>query len=96
MRGGGGGGGRGGGPGGGFGGGPRLVAVLAVNPPDTPYNLTLSANARNIINHENLSNYIGQITSPYFLQSTGIGGGYGAEATSSNQRRIDIQLRFAF
>jgi hypothetical protein len=38
----------------------------------------------------------GALTSPYFLQSTNITGGFGAEATASNQRRIDFQLRFAF
>jgi hypothetical protein len=93
RAGGGGGGGRGGG-GGGFGGGPRG------GPPNEStqhrYNLTLSLNARNILNHENLSTAVGAITSPYFLESTGITGGYGAEATASNQRRMDIQLRFAF
>jgi hypothetical protein len=36
------------------------------------------------------------MTSPYFLESTGISGGFGAEATASNQRRIDMGLRFAF
>ncbi len=60
------------------------------------YNLTLGINARNILNHENLNTPNGSITSPYFLQSTGITGGYGAESTASNQRRIDLQLRFAF
>jgi hypothetical protein len=48
------------------------------------------------MNHENLSTPIGAITSPYFLNSTGISGGFGPEATASNQRRIDLQLRFAF
>ena len=60
------------------------------------YNLTVSVNARNILNHENLNSPTGVLTSPYFLESTGIQGGYGAEGTSSNQRRMDIQLRFAF
>ena len=60
------------------------------------YNLTLSVNARNILNHENLNTPNGALTSPYFLESTGITGGFGAEATASNQRRIDLQLRFAF
>jgi len=63
---------------------------------DSRNNLTLSVNARNILNHENLNTPNGAITSPYFLQSTGITGGYGAEATASNQRRLDLQLRFAF
>ncbi len=60
------------------------------------YNLTVSVNARNILNHENLNTPNGALTSPYFLQSTGITGGYGAEATASDQRRIDLQLRFSF
>ncbi len=60
------------------------------------YNLTLGINARNILNHENLNTPNGALTSPYFLESTGITGGYGAESTASNQRRIDLQLRFSF
>lgn len=60
------------------------------------YNLTLSVSARNILNHENLNTPNGSLTSPYFLQSTDITGGYGAESTTSNQRRLELQLRFAF
>jgi hypothetical protein len=85
--GGGGGGGRHGGGGGGFFGGEST---------EHRYNLTLAVNARNILNHENLNTPNGSLTSPYFLEATGITGGYGAEATASNQRRIDLQLRFAF
>jgi hypothetical protein len=58
--------------------------------------LTLSLNARNILNHENLNTFNGSLTSPYFYQATGITGGFGAEATASNQRRLDLQLRFSF
>ena len=89
--GGGGGGGRGGGGGGGmrgFGGGGEST--------EHRYNVTLSVNARNILNHENLNTFNGALTSPYFYQATGITGGYGAEATASNQRRLDLQLRFSF
>ncbi|MGH9583347.1 MAG: hypothetical protein ACRD4O_10460, partial [Bryobacteraceae bacterium] len=60
------------------------------------YNLTLSINARNILNHTNLSTPIGVITSPKFLESNGITGGYSAENTSSENRRMDMQLRFTF
>ena len=60
------------------------------------YNLTLSASARNIFNHENLNTPNGALISPFFLESTGITGGFGAESTASNQRRIELQLRFAF
>jgi hypothetical protein len=52
--------------------------------------------ARNALNHENLNTPNGAVTSPYFLQSTGITGGFGPEATASNQRRLDLQLRFSF
>lgn len=88
----------GGGPrGGGFGGfgagGPR---GFGGSENEHRYNLTLSVNARNILNHENLNTPNGSLTSPYFLESTNITGGYGAEATSSEQRRIDLQLRFTF
>ena len=60
------------------------------------YNFTASINARNILNHANLNTPNGVLTSPYFLESTNITGGYGAESTSSDQRRLDIQLRFMF
>jgi hypothetical protein len=86
----GGGGGRGGGgfggPGG-FGGGGMT---------EHRYNVTVSINARDVLNHENLSTPVGVITSPYFAQSTGIAGGFGAEGTSAEQRRIELQMRFAF
>lgn len=60
------------------------------------YNLTLSIMARNALNHEDLSAPVGVVTSPYFLQSTGISGGFGPESVASNQRRIDLQLRLSF
>jgi len=93
----GGGGGGGGGPrgGGGFGGGGPRGGPGGESSAHR-YNLTASLNARNILNHENLNTPNGTITSPYFLYSTGITGGFGAEATASNQRRLDLQLRFTF
>ncbi len=87
ARAGGGGGGHGhGGPGGMFGG----------ESTEHRYNLTLGVNARNILNHANLNTPNGSLTSPYFFESTGITGGFGAESTASNQRRLDLQLRFSF
>jgi uncharacterized membrane protein YgcG len=83
----------GGGRRGGFGGGPGGFGGEST---EHRYNLTVSINARNILNHENLNTPNGALTSPYFLLSNGITGGYGAEATASNQRRIDLQLRFSF
>jgi hypothetical protein len=60
------------------------------------YNLTLSITARNALNHENEAAPVGVVTSPYFLQSTSIAGGFGPESVSSTQRRIDLQIRFTF
>ncbi len=87
-------GGRGGGGFGGFGGGPP--GGMGGESSEHRYNLTFSLNARNILNHENLNTYNGAITSPYFFQATGITGGFAGEATASNQRRMDLQIRFAF
>ena len=89
------GGGGGGGRGGGFG-GPGGMRGGPGESSEHRYNLTLGVNARNILNHANLNTPNGALTSPYFLESTGITGGYGAESTASNQRRLDIQLRFSF
>ena len=65
------------------------------------YNLTLSVNARNVLNHENLNTFNGSLTSNFFFRSTGITSGFGpggggGDASASNQRRIDLQLRFTF
>lgn len=60
------------------------------------YNLTLSANCRNILNRTNFNSPVGTITSPQFLEPNGITGGYSAENTSSENRRMDLMLRFTF
>lgn len=88
------GGGRGPGPGGPPGGGPPPMMFGGSS--SHRYNLTFSASARNVLNHANLNTPNGAVTSPYFLESTGITGGFGPEATASNQRRIELQLRFTF
>ena len=88
------GGGGGGGRHGGFGGGMHGFGGEST---EHRYNLTISMMARNILNHENLNTPNGSLTSAYFAQSTNITGGFGAEGASvSNQRRIDLQLRFSF
>ncbi|MBV8810715.1 MAG: TonB-dependent receptor [Acidobacteriaceae bacterium] len=89
-----GGGGYGGHGGGGFGGGGFHGG--GGESTEHRYNLTLSVNARNILNHPNFNTPNGALTSPYFMESTNITGGYAAESTASNTRRIDLQLRFTF
>lgn len=70
---------------------------------DSPYNLTISINASNIFNHTNPGPPVGNLSSPLFGQSTGLasgginfgGGGFGGTGVANN-RRIDLQIRFAF
>ncbi len=92
ARAGGGGGHRGGGFGGFGGGGPRGFGESS----EHRYNLTASVSARNLFNSTNLNSPIGVLTSPVFLTSNGITGGFSAENTSSENRRIELQLRFSF
>lgn len=100
-RGGGGGGGRGpGGPGGGFGGGPGGGPggfFRGMNSSTGQrYNLTISVQARNLLNHVNPGPINGIITSPLFGESNTLAGGFGAFAQSGLNRRIDLQARFTF
>ena len=59
------------------------------------YNLTFSANARNLFNTNNEGPIIGDITSPLFGTSNRLAGGFGAEANPANNRRIELGLRFS-
>ena len=105
ARGGGGGGGGFGGPGGGGGmrmgpGGGRGARGGGMNS-DRRYNVTLSANFTNILNHDNPGGYQGVLTSNQFGQATsvntGFGGGPGGGGgTTANNRRIDLSIRFNF
>jgi hypothetical protein len=82
----GGGGGRGGGPGGGmFGGG---------TPSNSRYNLTFGVNARNVFNNVNVSNPVGNLSSPIFGESNGLAGQPFSSSTAN--RRIDLQVTFQF
>jgi len=63
---------------------------------DSPYALTLSISARNLVNHLNPGPIIGNINSPLFGQSNQIAVGSGAYADSANNRRLEFQARFAF
>jgi hypothetical protein len=96
----GGGGGRGG-PGGGFGGGPGggpggFFRGLGGGSTGQRYNLTISVQARNLLNHVNPGPINGIVTSPLFGESNNLAGGVGAFAQSGENRRIDLQARFTF
>jgi hypothetical protein len=81
-----GGGGRGGRGGGGYGGGEGAT--------NHRYNLTFSANVRNLLNTNNPGNPIGVLTSPLFGQSNSLS--FGPGGTSVTNRRLELGLRFAF
>jgi hypothetical protein len=93
----GGGGGRGpggGGPGGGF--GPRgMGGMFASSTSDHRYNLTLTANIRNLFNRVNSATPVGVLTSPDFGKSIALAGGPFSSGAAYN-RRIEVGLTFAF
>jgi hypothetical protein len=61
--------------------------------------LTFSVNIQNLLNNTNLSNPIGNLSSPRFGESTStansFGFGPGGSAAAGN-RRIQVQVRFGF
>jgi uncharacterized membrane protein YgcG len=94
-----GGGGRGGGRGGrgGFGGGGRGGG--GGNETGRRYNLNLSVNIQNLLNHTNLGTPVGNLSSPFFGQSLTTGGGFGGGGggnQAAGNRRIELQARFSF
>jgi len=63
------------------------------------YNLTLSINASNVLNHFNEGRINGTLTSPFFGKSNNSGGGggaFGGFGGFNGGRRIDLSLRFNF
>ena len=96
-----GGGGRGGPGGGGFGGrgGGGFGGTGGGGTPKR-YNVTLTASARNLLNHTNPGQPSGNLLSPYFGQSTSLGGGGGFGPGGGNgaagNRKIELQARFSF
>lgn len=66
--------------------------------PEKRYTVTLSVNIQNLLNHTNLTNPIGNLSSPQFGQSISTAGGFGGPGGSSaaGNRRIQVQVRFGF
>jgi hypothetical protein len=58
------------------------------------FNLTFSISARNLLNTFNPGNPVGNLSSPLFGQAISVGG--GPFASSSANRRVDLQIRFSF
>lgn len=59
------------------------------------YNVTLTAQARNLFNSVNYANPIGAITSPLFGTSDQLAT-FGPGGSSSENRRLEFGLRFSF
>jgi carboxypeptidase family protein len=85
--------------GGGGGGGPR-GPLFGGGPTGTPsgsdrrYNLTLSLNVRNVLNHVNAANPSGVLGSRFFDVPNALAG--GPFSSSSANRRIELQASFSF
>jgi hypothetical protein len=101
--GGGGGGGRGGNRGGGGGGGPRMVMMGGGGGgffgagERKPYNLNVSVNFNNILNHPNFDSPVGNLASSRFGEYTRIAGGFGRfGGGGGGERRVELQLRFSW
>ncbi len=94
--------------GGGGGGGAVRVAPAGAAPqgggPAAPsekrYTLNVSINFQNLLNHVNLSTPIGNLSSPSFGESLGLGGAFGGfgggGSTGAGNRRIYAQVRLNF
>jgi len=60
------------------------------------YQLTLSVMARNLLNNVNDADYTGNLSSPYFGRANALYSGFGAGGASTNNRRLELGLRFTF
>lgn len=60
------------------------------------YSITLSVEARNLLNTVNPGIPVGVLTSPLFGQAQGVSGVGGSSISQSANRRLQMQLRFAF
>jgi hypothetical protein len=93
----GGGGGPRGGPGGRGPGGGGPGGIFGEASGSKRFNLTISASARNILNHENFGSPIGNLSSPLFGRSNSLASFFGpGGGTSAGNRRVELQLRLSW
>lgn len=67
--------------------------------PEKRYTLTLSVNIQNLLNNTNLSNPIGNLSSPRFGESFSTSGSFGfgpSGSAAAGNRRIQLQVRLGF
>jgi hypothetical protein len=71
-------------------------------PTEKRYNLNVSINFQNLLNHVNLATPVGNLASPSFGESLGLGGAFGGfggpggGSTGAGNRRIYAQVRLNF
>jgi hypothetical protein len=71
-------------------------------PSEKRYTLNVSINFQNLLNHVNLSTPVGNLASPNFGESLGVGGAFGGfgggggGSTGAGNRRIYAQVRLNF
>jgi len=78
--------------------GRGLGGIIGTPTSSRRYNLTLSMSIRNLLNHNNPGPIIGNITSPLFGFANQIAGSPNGEGfyETANNRRLELQIRFAF
>jgi hypothetical protein len=64
--------------------------------PEKRYTVTFSINIQNLLNHTNLTNPIGNLSSPQFGESISSAGGFGGPGSNAGNRRMQVQIRFGF
>ena len=76
---------------------PSRREVFSV-PASRRYTVTASLAARNVLNHTNAGPIIGNISSPLFGRANQVAGNPNGEGFSenANNRRLELQVRFAF
>ena len=84
-----------GGPGGRGGGGGGMRSMFGGNS-GKKYNLTLSASARNVLNYANYGPPSGDLSSPFFGEYRSLAGFGPFGASTTYNRKIDLQLRFTW
>jgi hypothetical protein len=77
---------------------PSSASAAKSAPAEKRYSLAMSLRALNLFNHTNLSAPVGDLSSPFFGQSTSTAGGFGfnSNVPSVGNRRIEAQIRLSF
>ena len=71
-----------------------MAAIFGPGTSNRRYNLTLSVNARNLLNRVNPGSPIGNLSSPSFAQSVDLAKGPFSSAAAN--RKIELQATFSF